>query len=312
MNILVSGSVAYDVIMDFPGSFKDHILPDKIHMLNVSFLVDGLRRNFGGTAGNIAYNLSLLGEKSTILASVGRDFDRYKEWLHQNNIDTSHINVLPDEDTAVAHMITDQSNNQIIAFYAGAMQYACGPIQGKFVTDDVFGIVAPGYKDEMVAYPTYYRKNGISFIFDPGQQTSTLSSDELRQGMKGAKIVIVNDYEWALLLQKTGMTEEDVLVVVDMVIVTLGEKGSRVITQAERLDIPAVQNLSVKDPTGAGDAYRAGLIKGLNMQWSIDIVCRFASVVAAYVVEEHGTQVHAFTFDDVLKRYKEAYGNEIK
>lgn len=308
MKIFVSGSLAYDVIMEFPGSFKDHILPDKIHMLNVSFLVDGLRVNYGGTAGNIAYNLALLGERPLVLSSVGGDFERYKAWLEENGIETNCVNVLPDERTAAAHIITDSMNNQITAFHPGAMQYACGALREDAVADGAFAIVAPGYKEDMLAYPEVYRVRKIPFIFDPGQQTAALSGPELIEGMRGAKLFISNDYEWELLLQKTGMEEGDVLELVEMVVITLGEKGSRIVTRDERYEISPVKGLVVKDPTGAGDAYRAGLIKGLQAGLSLSQAGRLASVVAAYVVEEHGTQVHHFTIDEVFMRYKEAYG----
>lgn len=311
MRIFVSGSLAHDVIMEFPGSFKDHILPDKIHMLNVSFLVDGLRINYGGTAGNIAYNLALLGEDPIVLSAVGRDFDRYKAWLQENDVDVSCINVLPDEQTAAAHIITDAENNQITAFHPGAMRYACGAIREDMLSGDTFAVVAPGYKEDMLVYPELYRERGIPFIFDPGQQTSALSGDEFKRGMRGAKIFISNDYEWEMMLQKTGMEEKDVLRLVEIIVITLGEQGSRIITGTERYDIPPVSGLDVKDPTGAGDAYRAGLIKGLQMGFSLEKAGRLASVVAAYVVEEHGTQVHHFTLEAVYERYRKAYGHSI-
>lgn len=310
MRILVSGSLAYDTIMDFPGYFKDHILPEKIHVLNVSFVVDSLLINYGGTAGNIAYSLALLGERPTVLASAGRDFDRYRTWLERHGIDTMHIASVAEEVTAVAHLITDQADNQLTAFYPGAMKRACGA-EIAAAGEEMFAIVAPGNKQDMLAYPETYRKRGIPFIFDPGQQIPALSADELIQGMEGAVAFISNDYELSLVLEKIGREEEALFDHVKTVVTTLGEKGSRIRTKEKTYEISAVKPSCVADPTGAGDAYRAALIKGLISKWPWDAAARFASAAASFVVEQHGTQTHKFTFEDVQQRHQAAYGRAI-
>lgn len=310
MRILVSGSLAYDTIMDFPGYFADHILPDKIHVLNVSFSVDTLRVNFGGTAGNIAYNLALLGEQPVVLAAAGHDFDRYRAWLEQHGVDAAQIKIVSEETTAVAHVITDLADNQLTAFYQGAMRHASG-IENAALLENAFAIVAPGNKDDMAAYPELYRKRGIPFIFDPGQAIPVLSGEELKSGMGGAEVFISNDYELRLVLDKTGLQEKELFEYVKIGVTTFGEKGSCIKTKEKTYEIPPTKPERVTDPTGAGDAYRAGLLKALVMKWPLDVAGRFASVVASYAIEHHGTQVHTFALEDVKQRYRAAYGHGI-
>jgi adenosine kinase len=311
MNILVSGSIAYDSIMDFPDHFKNHILPDKIHNLNVSFLIDGLKLNYGGTAGNIAYNLSLLEETPTVISVAGEDFGKYKKYLEDIGVDCSRIKIISGETTAVAHIITDLGDNQITAFHPGAMKHSSGEIEGELL-EDALAIIAPGNRDDMARYAAAYKKNDTPYIFDPGQQITALSSEELRSSIDGAKVFISNDYEFSLVLAKTGWTEEDILDKVEMLVTTLGEKGSVIKTKSEKLDIPPARVRELKDPTGAGDAYRAGFIKGLANQWPLLKTGRLASVVAAYAVETYGTQNHAFNREDVCERYKDNFGENLR
>jgi len=306
MKILISGSLAYDKIMNFPGYFKDHILPNKIHNLNVSFMISNLKESFGGTAGNIAYNLALLGEKPTILSSVGNDFKNYKKWLKQNNIDISKIKIMPNYLTAFANIITDKADNQLTAFYPGAMDnnYDTNFIPIK---KNTIAIIAPGNPKDMIALTKFYHKHKIPFIFDPGQQIPTLNKKNLQDSIKKAKIFISNDYELNLVIKKTGWSENEILNNVEILITTLGNLGSGIQTQKERFYIKPAKPKNINDPTGAGDAYRAGLIKGLIEKWALPTITNFASTVACYAVENYGTQNHKFNFEQVARRYKLNY-----
>ena len=310
MNILVSGSIAYDSIMDFPDHFKNHILPDKIHNLNVSFLIGGMKLNFGGTAGNIAYNLKLLGETPVIVSTAGKDFEKYRQWMDGTGIDSSNIKIIEDEFTALAHIITDKSDNQITAFYPGSMKYSGGEIK-KELMKGAFAIVAPGYKDDMIKYPKIYKENNVSYIYDPGQQITSLEADELKNGIEGSLAVISNDYELSLVMKKTGWSEKDILERAENLITTLGEKGSVIKTKKGKLEISSAKPENISDPTGAGDAYRAGFIKGLINKWPLDKCGKLASVVSAYTVETYGTQTHQFSWEDIKARYKNNFSEEI-
>lgn len=311
MNILVSGSMAYDAIMDFPDNFENHILPDKIHSINVSFLINDLKINYGGTAGNIAYNLSLLNEKPIIISTAGKDFRKYKNWLGDNKIDYSNIKIIKDEPTAVAYIITDKSDNQITAFYPGSMKYSGGKIK-KELLKNALAIIAPGFKEDMIKYPEIYKKNEVPYIFDPGQQIPALASEKLKKGIEGSQAFVSNDYELSLIMNKTGWNENEILEKTDILVTTFGEKGSVIKTKKEKIAVPAIKPKEIKDPTGAGDAYRAGFIKGLVSHWPMEKTGRLASVVAAYAVENYGTQNHKFSWEDVCERYRENFGEEIK
>lgn len=306
MNILISGSIAYDSVMDFPDYFKNHILPDKIHNLSVSFQVNGLKINYGGTAGNIAYNLKLLGESPLIIATAGHDFDKYKTWLIKNRINYSGIRIINKELTALAHIITDKADNQITAFYPGSMKYSGGKIKKSWLQDSL-AIVAPGYMSDMIEYPKQYRKNNILYIFDPGQQIPVLSKQALRDGIKHAKAFISNDYELSMVSKKTSWSEKKILDKTGMLITTLGAKGSIIKTKDKKYIIPSAKPKNTSDPTGAGDAYRAGFIKGLVENWPLDKVGRLASIVSVYTVETYGTQNHTFSWNDIKKRYKKNF-----
>lgn len=310
MNILISGSLAYDRIMNFPGYFKDHILPDKIHNLNVSFLAQNLKESFGGTAGNIAYNLALLGEKPTILSSVGNDFENYKKWLKQNKIDVSKIQTIKDDTTAFANIITDKADNQIAAFYPGAMNqnYDTNSVPTR---KDTIAIIAPGNPKDMVNLARLYYKENIPFIFDPGQQIPVLNKRDLQYCIIRATIFISNDYELELMAQKTKWTKEQIAQKTNILITTYGEKGSVIRECDSTFDINPAKPKKVKDPTGAGDAYRAGLIKGLIEKWPLWKIGDFASTVACYAVENYGTQNHKFNFEEVKRRYKINYKNQL-
>ena len=308
MQIYVSGSLAYDRIMDFPGKFEDHILPDKIHVLNVSFTVNGLAENFGGTAGNIAYSLSLLGERPLILATAGSDFERYEKWLSRHQLSMTGIRKVNDTLTAGAYITTDQSDNQITGFNPGAMQHPSNYGFNNVNTDNAFAIVAPGNLDDMQHYSRHYQKMGIDYIFDPGQSIPTLTGDALSGMISGCKYLISNDYELELIKRATGMETDDLLKRCGAVITTLGENGSVVRTVQNDIHIDSVGADTVVDPTGAGDAFRAGLIKGIIANKPLVDATRMGAVSASYAVEKQGTQAHSFTMNEFNARYQRSFG----
>ena len=313
MNILVSGSLAYDRIMDFPGKFSDHILPDKVHVLNVCFMINELKENFGGTAGNIAYALSLLDESPTIVATAGRDFEAYREWFNKNNISTENIKIVEEELTAGAYITTDQSDNQITAFNPGAMKFTASYDFESIARDNTIAIVSPGNLDDMFNFSKIYQEKKVDYIFDPGQSLPAWSSERLIEVMDGAKIFICNDYELQLTQEKTSMTADDILEKTEILVQTKSEHGSVVVMrehgQTKNIEIPAAEVDSVKDPTGAGDAYRAGLIKGFFLSDG-DIVhaARMGAVTAAYCVEVYGPQNFDFTDKSFNKRFEKTFG----
>ncbi len=313
MNILVSGSLAYDRIMDFPGKFSDHILPDKVHVLNVCFMINELKENFGGTAGNIAYALSLLGENPSILATAGRDFESYREWFSKNNISTDNIKIIEDELTAGAYITTDQSDNQITAFNPGAMKFSASYDFESAKQDNTIAIVSPGNLDDMFNFSKIYQEKKIDYIFDPGQSLPAWEENKLIEMIDGSKIFICNDYELQLAREKTSMTINDILDNTEILVKTKSEHGSVVMMkeqgQTKTVDIPAVEVDSVKDPTGAGDSYRAGLIKGFFLSDG-DIIhaARMGAVTAAYCVEVYGPQNFNFTTKAYNKRFEKAFG----
>lgn len=370
MHIFVSGSLAYDRIMDFPGKFSNNILPDKIHILNVSFFVNDLKESFGGTAGNIAYNLALLGERPTILANAGKkDFSVYRRWLQKHKIDLSQIKILANQQTASAYIITDQDDNQITGFYPGAMkkpyidrnfssrlQFSTRSAHsnnnsysssgGRRPQSRSLAIVSPQNPMDMVKLPKVFKARKIPYIFDPGQQVAILSGSQLRSAISGSKVLIGNDYEISLTSKKTGWSLEKLRQQVEILVVTLGEKGSRIwqnqtpsplVGEGEgrgggeaykfplshpnplrarrgsmAIKIPPAKPKNTSDPTGAGDAFRAGLIYGLVHGWPLPQTGRLAALVAVYTVEKYGTQTHHFTWPELKKRYQKNFGEELK
>lgn len=310
MKILVSGSLAYDRIMDFPGKFSDHILPDKIHVLNVCFTVNGLQEKFGGTAGNIAYSLALLGEQPVILATAGKDFDRYEAWLQGHQLSLAGIRRVEEPLTAGAYITTDQADNQITGFNPGAMKY---PSLFEFDGMDpqkTLAIVAPGNLEDMLTYTRRCKERKIAYIFDPGQSIPALSADQLVEMLTGSRLLISNDYELEMIMRATGLEKAQLLQRAGGIITTVGEDGSLVCTQDEEIKIPAARAARVVDPTGAGDAYRAGLIKGLVLGTSLADAARTGGVCASYAVECYGTQEHIFSEEDFWARYEKNFGGQ--
>lgn len=307
MRIFISGSLAYDRIMDFLGKFEDHILPDKIHVLNVSFEVNGMKENFGGTAGNVAYSLSLMGETSTILSAVGKDFDRYGEWLKNKGVDLSGIRFIEEAFTSGCYITTDLSNNQITGFNPGAMKYTSDYEFSDVDSENTMAIISPGNIDDMLIYSRKYKELGVRYIVDPGQQIPVLSREVLEEMISGSWILISNDYELDMIKKKIGLNKDDLLKRTDTIITTLGENGSVVLNKAGEEKIPAVEIKQVADPTGAGDAYRAGVMKGLIMEKSLGDAARMGATCAAYSVECHGTQEHHFTMEAFNDRYRKNF-----
>ncbi|OGP69781.1 MAG: carbohydrate kinase [Deltaproteobacteria bacterium RBG_13_60_28] len=308
MRIFVSGSLAYDRIMDFPGRFAEHILPEKIHILNVCFMVNGLTERFGGTAGNIAYNLALLGEKPVILATGGRDFGPYEDWLIQLDLPLEGIRPIPQEFTAGAYITTDLSDNQITGFNPGAMKYPSEYSFDGINPRETLAIVAPGNLEDMLAYTRSYKNNGVPYIFDPGQSIPAWEGADLKEMAAGALALIVNDYELEMFRKKTGLEETDILAITDTLITTKGEEGSVLLTKKGEEVIPAAPARRVVDPTGAGDAYRAGLIKGLiqGLPWAT--AAHMGAILASFAVEQQGTQEHQLELADFWERYTENFG----
>lgn len=304
---LICGSVAFDTIMVFQDRFKAHILPDKIHMLNLSFLVPQMRREYGGCAGNIAYNLRLLGDAGYPMATVGKDFGLYADWMKQAGVPADHVRVLPDEHTAQAFITTDLDDNQITAFHPGAMQYS----HLNKVTDaqDIsIGVVAPDGRDGMIQHAAQFAAAGIPFIFDPGQGLILFEGDDLKAFIAQASWIAVNEYEWQLVQEKTRLSASEIARQVEALIVTRGAEGSVIYAQGRELTIPAAKPKAVVDPTGCGDAYRAGLIHGLLHGLDWETTGRIASLMGAIKIESRGTQNHKFGVAELEKRYQDSFG----
>ena len=308
MHIYVSGSIAYDRIMDFPGKLSDHILPDKIHVLNVCFTVNGMVEKFGGTAGNIAYSLSLLNERPVILATIGKDYGTYFDWLKANSISEEGIKIIHEEFTAGAYIITDKADNQITGFNPGAMKYPSGYTFNNTDSYQAIGIISPGNLQDMIEYAKSYKEKGIPYICDPGQSLTQWDGSTLREWVDGSSILISNDYELEMVMRLTGLDKKGLLHLTGTIITTMGEKGSLMSTSEFDLNIPPAKVNPVLDPTGAGDGYRAGLLKGIVTGKDMETAAKMGSVVAAYAVEKYGTQAHRYTYDEFIERYRENFG----
>jgi adenosine kinase len=306
MSALICGSFAYDTIMVFHDKFKNHILPEQVHILNVSFLVPDMRREFGGCAGNIAFNLKLLGEEPLPMGTVGTDFTPYAEWMDRFGISRQYVKQM-DTYTAQAFITTDVDDNQITAFHPGAMNLSHE--NSVLQTNGIkLGIVAPDGRDGMLQHAEQFVEANIPFIFDPGQGLPMFSGEELLDFVDKATWVALNDYEAQLMEERTGKSPHELAEMVDALIVTQGAKGSQIYTTQHRHEIPLARVDSIKDPTGCGDAYRAGLLYGLlnGLDWKT--IGRIASLMGAIKIESHGTQNHAFTMDEFIDRFKENFG----
>ncbi len=310
MSALICGSFAYDTIMVFHDRFKNHILPDKVHILNVSFQVPEMRREFGGCAGNIAYNLKLLGGDPLPMGTVGRDFGPYAEWMDRHGVRRTHIKVCADTYTAQAFITTDMDDNQITAFHPGAMNRS----HESRVTDAngvTLGIVSPDGREGMIQHAREFAEAGIPFVFDPGQGLVLFNGEELLTFVRQASWVTLNDYEAQIMRERTGKSIEELAREVRAIVVTLGNKGSRVYTDKQTIDIPVARAHMVKDPTGCGDAYRAGLLDGLMHDADWETIGRMAALMGAIKIEQHGTQNHCFTRAEFNERFRENFGHSL-
>lgn len=299
--------MAYDTIMVFHDRFKNHILPDKVHILNVSFLVPVMRREFGGCAGNIAYNLKLLEEEPLIMATVGHDFEPYMQWLCQTGLSSEFIRILDNHYTGQAYITTDEDDNQITAFHPGAMNSSHLNSVPADREDITIGIVSPDGKEGMLLHADEFSELNIPFIFDPGQGIPMFDGAQLLKFIDKATWVVVNDYESELMQQRTGLSLEKLAEKVEALIVTLGAQGSKIYTQGQCLDIPPAKTKTLLDPTGCGDAYRAGILYGLINELDWDITGRVASLMGAITIEHNGTQNHSFDMETFRQRYHENF-----
>jgi len=307
MHTVVTGSIAYDYLMSFPGKFTEHFLPEHFQRVSLSFLVDSMDKRRGGCAPNIAYTLALLGERPRLMGTAGQDFDEYRRWLEAAGVDTSLVKVVPDKFTASFFCSTDVANNQIASFYTGAMAHAA---ELSFRTSGAIDlvIISPNDPAAMTQYAEECRTLGVRYIFDPGQQCARMSGDELLDGLNGAFIVICNDYELELLRQKTGLDEAGILARASTLVVTRGEHGSSILTPGGRVDVPAVTPTRIADPTGVGDAFRGGLMKGLALGAELEVCGRLGSVAATYALEHLGGQSHSYTMSEFRARYMQHFG----
>lgn len=309
MSIYVSGSLAFDRIMTFQGNFRDHILLDKLHMLNVSFMVNSMDERRGGCAGNIAYSLALLGEKPIVIAAAGRDFESYGQALAQAGLPLNGIRIVPELFTALCYITTDLDSNQITGFYPGAMAEPANYSFPDLNPARDIAIVSPGNVADMRRLPQFYREHSVRYIYDPGQQLPVLSANDLTDAINGSFACITNDYELNMICNATGMSEDEIIGRTLWLVTTLGAKGARVRgADGTDLHIPAIPVTEVADPTGAGDAQRAGLLKGLALGLSMPEAARFGAVSASYAIEKLGTQEHSWTKESFRERYERAFG----
>lgn len=307
MKIVVTGSIAFDYLMSFPGKFTDHILPEHINRVSLSFLVDSMDKRRGGCAPNIAYSLALLGERPSVMATAGEDFADYRRWLEAAGVDTSLVREVPGKFTASFFCSTDTENNQIASFYTGAMANAA-ELSFRSVPDCGLAIISPNDPEAMLQYADECRTIGIPFIFDPGQQCARLGGEELMHGLRGAKVLICNDYEFALIREKTRRTEADLLKDVEVLVITRGEQGADLVTRDAVSSVPAVRPEREADPTGVGDAYRGGFMKGLARRADYVTCARLGSVAATYALEHLGGSSHSYSLDEFARRYERHFG----
>ena len=312
MSVIVTGSVAFDYIMSFPGHFTEHILPDRLDKISLSFLVDDMRKVRGGCGPNIAYSLALLGERPRLMATVGRDGAEYRDWLAQQGVDVSLMRVYDDCFTASFFVSTDLDQNQIASFYSGAMARARELSLHDVGEKPELVIISPNDPVAMQRYARECRELDIPYIYDPGQQVARESGEQLAEDLTGARVLIVNDYEYGILQKKSGLDQDALLARVPTIIVTLGKDGSRIITRDATFEIPAARPQAVLEPTGVGDAYRAGLIKGMLHGYPWPVAGRIAALAAVYVLENPGPQPRAYTLREFVARYRENFGEGIE
>ncbi len=310
MTVVATGSVAFDYIFTFKGRFRDQIVPDKTHVINLSFLVDSMQKRRGGCAANYAYTLALLGRPAAVLATAGADAGDYKAWLEGLGVDCRGLHLLPEELTATGFTTTDLDDNQITGYYGGAMLRAGALGLADTVPSPAAVIVGPNAPDAMFKLVGECRTTGVRWVFDPAHQLPHMTAEDLREGSRGAWIVIGNDYELELIRRRTGCDERGLLELADMVVTTLGRDGSRISTRDGDFSIPPAAARIEVDPVGAGDAYRSGLVHGLLSGFGVERAGRIASLAATYAVEQTGTMEHRYTREEFANRYRQAYGQD--
>jgi adenosine kinase len=309
MNIVVTGSIAYDYLMTFPGRFVEHILPDELDHVSLSFLVDEMRRQRGGCAANIAYNLALLGERPRLMGTVGQDFGDYRAWLEEQGVDTSLSREEPDLFTASFFVTTDHDGNQIASFYTGAMARARALSFHDLDVEQVgLATISPNDPEAMVKYAAECQELGIPYLYDPSQQIIRLSGDDLRMGLEGCDLLVVNEYEFGMLREKTGLMAEEIQSApARACVVTLGAAGIRIWAADDVVEIPIVPPERMDEPTGVGDAFRAGLVKGLALDLPWDLAGRMGALAATYTLEHFGPQGHRYSLPDFVVRFREHF-----
>jgi adenosine kinase len=310
MKVVITGSIAFDYLMSFPGKFAEHLLADKLHKVSVSFLVDSLLRLPGGVAPNIAYTNALLGGHPKIMATAGQDFKDYRLWLEEHGVDTSGILVLEDDYCASFFVNTDEDLNQIASFYTGAMAHADQLSFAKNAADAELAVISPNDPKAMVAYVAECKSLGLPFIYDPSQQIIRLSGEQLQEGLTGCVLLTVNEYELYMIQEKTGLSEDDIESLAGGVLITKGENGSQIRIDHQTYDIPAVLPDKVVEPTGAGDAFRGGLLRGIQLSLPWEVAGRMGALAATYVLENIGPQGHSYTPAEFVERYRQVFGNE--
>ena len=310
MRVFVTGSIAYDYIMVFPGRFSDHILPDKMHVLSVSFLVDSLTRLRGGTGANISFNLGLVGEHPLLVGTVGEDFSEYRAWLEKHGVDCRTVKVIAGDHTASCFINTDLQDNQITAFYPGAMKHAASvSIKESGATKDDLVVIAPNDPGAMNKYTDECIAAGIPYLYDPSMQLPRLEAAAIEKGCRGARILAGNDYEFGMMAEKLGISETELRRIAPVTVMTRGEAGALITAGNEEFDIPPAKPKEVLDPTGAGDAFRAGFILGVKQGLPWPVVGRLAALSGVYAIEHKGPQQHSYTLADFVARYKENFGS---
>lgn len=313
MRIVVTGSLAFDYIMDFPGYFKDHLLMEKAHMLSVSFLVDSMRKMRGGVAGNIAYSLALLGERALLVGAAGHDFGEYRHWLEIQGVDTSGVAIVEHEFTPSCFINTDRANNQIVAFYAGAMSYDHQySLSERGLRGDDLVLISPTSPEAIERFAVECQEHGVGYIFDPGKQTPRLEASHIQTGLRGARVLVGNDYEFGMMAKKLEISEEQLIASTPLTVVTKGEQGSLLYLDGRlAAEIPIAPVADVRDPTGAGDAFLGGLAFGLARDLPLDVTGRVAALAAAYTIEQRGCQEHSYSRVAFAERYRASFGQEL-
>jgi len=312
MNVLITGSVAFDYLMTFPGRFSDCIIPEKTETISLSFLVDGMRRVRGGIAVNIAYTMALLGGKPRIMATVGEDFGEYRAWLEERGIDTSLMKVVPGDFTSSFFATTDQVSAQIASFYPGAMSHAATQSLKDLAVKPDLVVISPTDPAAMTKFVGECRELGLRYLYDPSQQVLRLSGEELARDLRCAYFLFCNDYEYGIIRKKTGLTHEDILKEVKILVVTKGKEGATLYTEGQTLHIPTVPEDKIVDPTGVGDAFRGGFLTAFSRGWDLELCAKVGSLAAVYCLEKQGPQGQSYTAKDFVARFRKHFDDNGK